>query len=436
MSDNLSELREQRDTLRKDLAAVFDAAKTTDGEGGKPGYDFRKVGADAVGDDLAKLEGFEKSSRIAAWVQEKTAELDELCEKLEPIEAAEAEAKAWDEREKQIKRFPHPTSGDGGNGHQRKEQKSFGRQITGHPIFKRWTEGSSDGQIILPDVGLAELKTLFQTTAGWAPESIRTGFVAEAVTRPLQITDIMPTGNTGQAAIKYMEETTRTHAASETDEGGTYPESTFELNERTVDVRKVADSVPVTDEQLEDVAMVESYLEGRLNFGVQQRLDSQILNGTGVGTPTQLLGILNTTGIQTQAKGTDPTPDAVFKAGTLIRVNGRADPTHVVMHANDWQEIRLLRTSDGIYIWGSPSESGPARIWGWPVVQNEALTEGTALVGSFLSPWITLFERRGVVVERGFVASQFTQGTQTIRASGRWANVVYRPPAFATVTGI
>lgn len=228
----LTELREQRDTLRKDLAAVFDAAKTTDGEGGKPGYDFRKVDADAVGDELAKLEGFEKSSRIAAWVQEKTAELDDVCEKLEPIEAAEAEAKAWDEREKQIKRFPHPGTGDTGNGHERKQQKSFGRQITEHPTFKRWQEGSKDGKIRLEGVGLSELKALFQTTAGWAPESTRTGFVAEAVTRPLQILDIMPTGNTGQAEVVFMEETLRTHAAAETAEGASKPESSFELTEQ------------------------------------------------------------------------------------------------------------------------------------------------------------------------------------------------------------
>lgn len=430
----LTELREQRDTLRKDLAAVFDAAKTTDGEGGKPGYDFRKVDADAVGDELAKLEGFEKSSRIAAWVQEKTAELDDVCEKLEPIEAAEAEAKAWDEREKQIKRFPHPGTGDTGNGHERKQQKSFGRQITEHPTFKRWQEGSKDGKIRLEGVGLSELKALFQTTAGWAPESTRTGFVAEAVTRPLQILDIMPTGNTGQAEIVFMEETLRTHAAAETAEGASKPESSFELTEQRSPVQEVADSVPVTDIQLEDVAMVESYLEGRLNFGIQQRLDSQILNGDGISP--NLEGILNTTGIQTQAKGTDPTPDAIFKAGTLLRVNGRVVPTHVLLHANDWQEIRLLRTSDGIYIWGSPSEAGPERIWGWPVIQNEALTEGTGLIGSFMMPWITLFERRGVVVETGFVNTQFRDNQRTIRASGRWALVLYRPAAFATVTGI
>ncbi|KKK98624.1 hypothetical protein LCGC14_2640920, partial [marine sediment metagenome] len=89
-----------------------------------------------------------------------------------------------------------------------------------------------------------------------------------------------------------------------------------------------------------------------------------------------------------------------------------------------------------IYIWGNPSEAGPERIWGLPVVQNESLTENTGLVGSFEPAWISLFERRGVVIERGFVGTQFTEGKQTIRGSMRAALVVFRPAAFATVTSI
>jgi hypothetical protein len=72
-------------------------------------------------------------------------------------------------------------------------------------------------------------------------------------------------------------------------------------------------------------------------------------------------------------------------------------------------------------------------------VLNDALPgttgqDGKVLVGSFESPWITLFERRGIVVEQGWVNDQFRENRRTIRASGRWALVIYRPEAFATVT--
>ncbi len=62
---------------------------------------------------------------------------------------------------------------------------------------------------------------------------------------------------------------------------------------------------------------------------------------------------------------------------------------------------------------------------------SDAIASATALVGSFMEPWITLWERRGIVVEVGFVGTQFTEGKKT-----RWALVVGRPAAFCTVTGL
>ena len=421
----LSELRKKRDEARKFLASIFTESLSKKEDGSKE-YDFRTV--TLLKDGIENLEGTAKSVKVAERVRELNAELDEFCKQCEDLEAAEKAGEAFEKREATLDRQPLPGSPE------KKEQKTVGQLITEHDTFKKWMAGSKDGKIEIAEVGIDSLKTLFQTSAGWLPESIRTGQVVDAVTRPLQILDIMPVGQTGMANIVYMEETTRTHAAAERSEGDAAAESTFVLTERTSPVREIADSIPVTDIQLEDVAMVSSYLDGRLRFGIRQRFDTQIISGDG--TPPNLEGILNVTGIQTQAKGADPIPDAVFKAMTKIRVTGRAVPTHYVSHPNDWQEIRLLRTADGIYIWGNPSEAGPERIWGLPVVQNEALTENTSLVGSFEPAWISLFERRGVVIERGFVGTQFVEGKQTIRGSMRAALVVFRPAAFSTVTGI
>jgi hypothetical protein len=75
-------------------------------------------------------------------------------------------------------------------------------------------------------------KTLMATSAGFAPESFRLPNYVEAATRPIQLLDIIPMFPTDQAAIKYMEETTRTHAAAELAEGAAYAESAFVFTER------------------------------------------------------------------------------------------------------------------------------------------------------------------------------------------------------------
>ena len=175
-----------------------------------------------------------------------------------------------------------------------------------------------------------------------------------------------------------MEETTRTHNAAETAEGASYKESEFVLTERSQTVRKITDSIPVTDEQLEDVSFASSYLDQRIRFGVRQRIDNQVLNGDDIAP--NLLGILNKVGIQTQALGGDPVPDAFYKAMTKIRLVGRASPSGMIVHPTDWQGVRLLRTADGIYIWGAPMDAGPQRMWGIQVVESDVIAENTGLV--------------------------------------------------------
>jgi HK97 family phage major capsid protein len=185
---------------------------------------------------------------------------------------------------------------------------------------------------------------------------------------------------------------------------------------------------------MEDVAQVQSYINNRLGFMVRQRLDSQILVGNG--TAPNLSGILDRSGIQTQAKGTDDVMDAIFKARTKVRVTGRATPTALVIHGNDWQDIRLTRTADGIYIMGNPTDPGPDRLWGLRVVESEALTEGTALVGDFAM-------HSGLAIRRNLTfkvsdshSDFFIKGKQAIRVDMRCALQVYRETAFCSVTGI
>lgn len=312
---------------------------------------------------------------------------------------------------------------------QQKATKSFGRLFTESAAYKGRTGG------IGPSAQVdCELKTLMTTAAGWAPETTRTGRLVDFATRPVQVTDLVPATTTSQAAVVYMEETTFTNNAAETAEAGTYPEAALALTEQSSTVRKISVFLPVTDEQLEDEPQARGYIDNRLPFMVAQRLDSQILVGNG--TAPNLRGFLNVVGIQTQAKGADPAPDAVYKAMVKVRVTGRAMPNGLVYHPTNWQDIRLLRTADGIYIWGNPSDAGPERMWGLAVAQSDAITLGTALVGDFAN-YTELAVRRGIDVQvSNSHGTFFVEGKQALRADMRAALITYRPAALCTVTGL
>lgn len=433
MSTNTTARREALAVKQAELAAIFEQAKTGDGQ-----LDLARV--TALGDNLTPLAKAEK-------VRAMSAEIDAIGHECEALEAAEAALKAAAERQAARSPMRHPGAAPGGDASERYAGKSLGQIVTGDAGYKSWVKSGAPNGVsfsfedLWPSDALsksAEYPTmgrkLFSLGAGWSAEAFRQPGFVDAVARPPQLIDILPMSRTGSDRVIFMEETTRTHAAAERAEGVLYPTSTFVLTERTSPVRKIADSVPVTDEQLEDVAQAESYLNNRLMFGVQQRLDAQCLVGDGVAA--NLRGILNTVGIQTLARATHTNANALFMALTRVRTIGRATPTHFVMHSTDWELIRLLRDSNGNYIWGPPSEAGPARIWGLPVILNEAGAAGTAYAGSFLPAWISLFERRGVDVQVGFVGDQFAMGRRTMRADARFALAVFRPAAFCTVTGI
>lgn len=376
--------------------------------------------------DMSKvtlLEGDSKgkTEKIKALNDELT-DLGKEVEGLAELDRIKSAVHTDDEADRKGFRFP--------DGHQEKLPESQAKTLSERIIeSKALHELKGRGVAVQVD----DVKTLFARTAGWAPEVTRTGRVVDFVTTPLDVLDVIPVGRTSQSAVKYMEETTFTNAAAEIAEGGAYPESALGLTERTIPVQKIGTWLPVTDEQLEDVPYAQDYVDRRLSFMVRQRLNGQILVGNG--TDPNLRGINNVAGIQTQAKGADPTPDAFYKAMVKVMTTGGAFPNIVIMNPLDWQDIALLRTADGIYIWGSPSEQGPQRLWGLGVALSQSQTVNTGIVGD--SSFCELAVRRDVEVQvTNSHAGYFTEGKQAIRADMRAAFVVYRPAAFCTVTGI
>ena len=417
MATKLIELQEKIVEKRKALDAIFQEAG--------PEMDMSKI-TSIQGDSVAKV----------ANIQTRNKELTALGKEYDDLADM---TKAAEENRREVDRWTKPASSfqfPGARERGKDLMLPFGTAFINSEAYKSLVaggkrNGATIGQAVSLDV---EVKTLFQTTAGWLPEDMRTGKVIEEQVRPIQVLDLYPSTPTSQANVVYMEETTFTNNAAEAAEGAAYGEAALALTEQTSPVRKIGVFIPVTDEQLEDVPQVEAYLNNRLPFMLQQRLDLQTLVGNGVAP--NLRGLNNVAGIQTTALGAEPVPDALYRATRLIRVTGRAVPSAFILHPNDWEGIRLLRTVDGIYIWGSPAEAGPERIWGLPVVLSDAQTENTGLCADFRN-FTQISYRRGIDVQvSNSHDTYFTSGRQAVRADVRVAFLCYRPQAVCTITGI
>ena len=191
----MSTLKKRRDELaakQAKLQEVFAESKNDDGE-----YDFTRV--TCLGDTI------KGSQAVAEEVTKRNAELDDIAKECESLEAAEKAAGDQAAREKTLEGFRHADPGKSG-APDRRVVKSLGEEVAGSDRYAEWLKSGAAGGMnfsiadMLPSDALAKgmrvatlgAKADFETSAGWAPESVRMPGFVEAVTRPIQLLDIIP----------------------------------------------------------------------------------------------------------------------------------------------------------------------------------------------------------------------------------------------------
>lgn len=302
------------------------------------------------------------------------------------------------------------------------------------PRLKDFAAGRANGSVIF-DLPFG-LKTLM-TTADLAPQATRMGAFGSALYYG-NVEDLFMQGRSDSKSIDYYIQTTDTDNAAAVAEGSAPTDSAFSYTLTTDPIETVSDWIPVTRESLDDNAYMLSRVQGLLAQRLQKKSSQIMLSGTGV-TPIPT-GVAVRTGVQTQAKGADNAFDAIHKAITLVETTGDAIADAVCIHPTDWQNLRLTRTVDGVYILGNPSDEGPLNLWGLPVRKTIAViaggTAGTALVGAF-STQAEIVNRGGLSVEISTEHSTYaTERKVAIIMSRRFAVADYRPSAFCKVTGL
>lgn len=422
--ESVADLGQEIQAKSSQLEAIFEEAKD---ENGVPDYSR-----------VSSIEG--DGQQVDSEVKRRLAEIDDLVGRhrasKERIEIAQKIAGISAEFNQPAAPLAQPQPAMLAKAEEyRNPLKVVVRDIVESGVFKSYGAGINPAVRMKLSLSDDELKTLFQTSAGWPLRPTRTGRVEFDPQRPISVAEFLPVIPTTQSSVISMEETTFTNNAAEAAAGAAYGESALALTQRTQAVEKVAVTIPFTDEQVEDEPQALAYLEQRLEYMLRARIDLQIIRGNG-STPN-LLGTNSVSGIQTQAKSTDTGPDAVHKLLTKIRgTAGFTEPNVAFFHPADWQDIRLLRTADGIYIFGNPTEVGPETIWGVPVVQTTAATENTVTIGDYAG-YSALHIKRDVDVRiTDSDSTDFVSGKQKMRLDLRLAVVHYRPEAFGTVTSM
>jgi HK97 family phage major capsid protein len=250
--------------------------------------------------------------------------------------------------------------------------------------------------------------------------------------RRLTVRDLLTPGRTASNAVQYVKETGFTNAAATVSEtaGATKPQTDIKFDVVTSSVTTIAHWVLATRQILDDVPMLQSYIDGRLTYGLALVEENQLLNGGGTGTD------LN--GIYTQATAFTPpitipapvTKIDVLRLAMLQTALSELMSTGLVLHPADWASIELLKDTTGQFIIGNPQGNLSPTLWGQPVVSTQSMATGKFLTGAF-QLGAQIFDRMDAVVEISTEDDQnFRKNLVTVLAEERLALAVYRPEAF------
>jgi HK97 family phage major capsid protein len=248
----------------------------------------------------------------------------------------------------------------GGNGHgaggvPRASGLSWGEQVVRHEAFAQFLKAGghrTTGTWTSPSVEL-QGATITEDPAsggGLVLPDVQPGIVPVYV-GPIVVANLFAPGQTDSNAVSYMKETAYTVAAAPVAETATKPESAITFAAVTEPVRKLAHWIPASEEILEDVAQMRSYINARLRVGLELVEDDQLLNGTGVAP--ELSGVLTRPGLAPPVARVDPVTnaDAVLDQIMALWIATGVMPSGVVMHPTNWgldsqeqdHQRRLLR---------------------------------------------------------------------------------------------
>jgi HK97 family phage major capsid protein len=349
----------------------------------------------------------------------------------------------------------------------RDQRKSLGQRFLDDDRIKAWMEQIAPGgrmpsektRVESPAIEMGGFKEIVAggdpTTAGplvW-PDFL--GLMDQGLyRRPLRIRPLLSSGQTTSDTVEFVRELLPTNAAAPVPEAqgssagtasgdvaGTKPESTYELERVTEPVKTIAHWLPATKRALADAAQVRTLIDTFLQYGLEEKLEDQVVQGDGTGE--NFTGIMHTSG--TQAMGVadvtaaDPGVHTHLAAISALRIakrkvliGGRAIATAHVLNPIDNEKIDLARDTVGNFYFGGPASYGVQTAWGIPRVESEAVPVGTAITAAFDRGIIWDREQATVAVSDSH-ADFFIRNLVAILAELRMAFGIFRPSAFCII---
>lgn len=400
LKGQLSQLTDVAKAAQKAVDDMKRAHSDLDGRVNKLQDELKSAGVDAT-TKAAYQDAVEKAAKTEKEVEKLAAEITELAKKSSNLLG------------------------------QNQQRKSLGQLAAESEAAKTYKSGSVElCTMKAPLFGKAAI-TSADASAGVLTQPYRVPGIVMQPDLPLTVRDLFMSVSIATNAVEWVAEKLFTNnAGAQNGEGTAKNESGLTFEKKTSAVETIAHWIPASRQVLADAPQLAGLIDGRLRTGLKLKEDQALLYGDGLNG--NLLGIVPQAAAYS-AVGIPASPNKLDTLAWAFLQSSKAGypATFAVLSLDDWTLIQMMKTTDGAYLFGTPTDGAAPRVWGKSVVQSYGFDLGDFLVGSSLAA--TIYDREDVTVR---IAEQhgdfFIKNMVAILCEERLALTVERPQAMVS----
>lgn len=245
--------------------------------------------------------------------------------------------------------------------------------------------------------------------------------VVSVPSRRLIVEGLIPHIPVSSGSMQMVKETGFTNGAAVVAEGSSKPETTFEFEKYNVNIETVAHWTKISEQLAADAPAVAAFINARMQYGLQAKIDSDIL--VGAGTSGALSGFLNTGNYTDYSSSITPYASGDTLIDFAARIQAELEslnytPEYLILNPKDWTDLCLLKDGQKRYILGGPGQNVEKTLWGVPVITTGAMTSGKYIMADFTLGGAIL-DRQELTVDIDRTQDDFIKNLLTIRVERR-----------------
>lgn len=226
--------------------------------------------------------------------------------------------------------------------------------------------------------------------------------------------------------VYYVDQNTVTRNAAMTAEAGTAPESVLTHIQRSLEMGKILDSIPMTHESVTNIAEIVPEVKMFIDNNLRLLADQQMWNGDGSLPNWKGIYVYSTDFTQAIAvgAGVDAVQDAniydlIATVATYL-ANGKEnkyDSNVAFLNPRDILKGRMIKDANGNYVIPPFVSRDGNQVAGTVIVPSAAVTANTLAMGD--ARHVRFYDVEGYSLEFGLDGNDFTQDLITLKGRKR-----------------